>query len=152
MDGRKSAVVGCGGAGKAAAYGLELAGAGVTLVNRGRERGERAAEEMGLEFLPLADFDPADYEILIHATSLGHGPDDELPFAVDRVGREATVIDLVYGSTRTRLVRELRALGRRVFGGRSVLLYQAFSQFRLMTGKELEEPLAREILGLGDDE
>lgn len=151
ISGCRAAVVGCGGAGKAAAYGLELAGAEVTLVNRGRERGERAAEEMGLAFLPLAELDPAEYEILVHATPLGHRPDDELPFPVDRIGAETTVIDLVYGPSPTRLVGELRALGRRVFGGRRVLLHQAFDQFRLMTGEELEEPLAREILGLGED-
>ena len=151
MAGRKAAVVGCGGAGKAAAYGLELAGAEVTLVNRGRERGERAAEEMALPFVPLADFDPADYDLLVHATALGHEPDDELPFAVERVRREAAVIDLVYGASPTRLAAELRALGRRVFGGRRVLLHQAFGQFRLMTGKDLDEPLARDLLGLGEE-
>lgn len=151
IDGRKAAVVGCGGAGKAAAYGLELAGAEVTLVNRGRERGERASEEMGLPFLLLEELDPADFEILVHATSLGHEPDDPLPFAVERVGAEATVIDLVYGPSSTRLANELRARGLRVFGGRRVLLHQAFSQFRLMTGRELDEPLARRLLGLGDE-
>lgn len=149
--GRQAAVVGCGGAGKAAAYGLQLAGAEVVLVNRGRERGERAAEEMRLPFLLLEGFDPAEYDVVVHATSLGHHPQDELPFAVERVGAGATVVDLVYGPATTRLVGELRALGRRVFGGRRVLLYQAFEQFRLMTGKELNEPLARELLGLGDE-
>ena len=151
LKGRKAAVVGCGGAGKAAAYGLELAGAEVVLVNRGRERGERAAEELQLPFLPLEGFDPAVYDVIVHATALGHDPHDELPFAVQRVGAGAAVVDLVYGPAPTRLVGELRALGRRVFGGRRVLLYQAFEQFRLMTGKELNEPLARELLGLGDE-
>lgn len=151
VDGRRAAVVGCGGAGKAAAYGLELAGAAVTLVNRGRERGERASQEMQLPFVPLADFDPAGYEILVHATALGHAPGDELPFAPAAVGADATVIDLVYGPQPTRLVSELRRLGRRAFGGRRVLLHQAFGQFRLMIGEELDEPLARQLLGLGEE-
>ncbi len=151
IAGRTAAVVGCGGAGKASAYGLELAGARVTLVNRGRQRGEHAAEEMQLPFVPLAEFDPAGYEIVVHATALGHHPQDELPFRPERVRDDAAVIDLVYGTSPTRLINELRALGRLAFGGRQVLLHQAFSQFRLMTGKELGEPLARELLGLGDE-
>ena len=150
LRGAKAAVVGCGGAGKAAAYGLELAGADVTLVNRGRERGERASQEMGLPLVPLADFDPGAYDILIHATALGHHEDDPLPFELDPIGDEAAVVDLVYGDGPTRLVAELRQRGRRAYGGRRVLLHQAFQQFRLMTGEELDEPLARGLLGLSE--
>lgn len=148
IQGRKAVVVGCGGAGKAAAYGLELSGADVTLVNRGHDRGQRAAVEMHLPFVPLADFEPASYDILVHATALGHHPDDELPFALQRVDKTAAIIDLVYGPGPTRLVHEARVLGRQVFSGRQVLLHQAFQQFRLMTGSELNEPLARELLSL----
>lgn len=151
VQGRKAVVVGCGGAGKAAAYGLQLSGVDVTLVNRGLERGERAADEMSLPFVPLAEFDPMSYDILVHATALGHQPQDELPFDLERVAQGATLIDLVYGSGPTRLVHEARALGRRVFSGRQVLLHQAFRQFQLMTGKELNEPLARELLGLSEE-
>jgi 3-dehydroquinate dehydratase/shikimate dehydrogenase len=149
---KKAAVVGCGGAGKASAYGLQLGGAQVTLVNRGRERGERASEEMMLPFLPLAELDPSRFDILVHATDLGHRGEDELPFDVRRVRRDATIVDLVYDQDATRLLREARALGLRAFGGRRVLLYQALEQFRLMTGKELNEPLARDLLGLTEDE
>jgi len=48
---RTAAVVGAGGAGRAAAFALMMAGANVTLVNRGVERGERVALELELPFI-----------------------------------------------------------------------------------------------------
>ena len=41
---KRAAVIGCGGAGRAIAAALVQSGAGVTLVNRGVERGNHAAE------------------------------------------------------------------------------------------------------------
>lgn len=147
-QGCKAAVVGCGGAGRASAYGLQLAGFAVTLVNRGIARGERAAQEMLLPFVPLADMDPGDYDVLVHATALGHHDGDDLPFDLGALRKDATVIDLVYGARPTRLIQELRERGIQAAGGRRVLLYQALEQFRLLTGRELNEALASDLLGL----
>ena len=145
--GKKAAVVGCGGAGKAAAYGLQLAGAAVTLVNRNSERGRKAGGELGMPFQRLADFDPGHFDIIVQATALGHHPEDDLAFDPERMRADATVIDMVYGSEPTRLVRTTRELGRRAIDGREILLFQALGQFRLMTGRELNENLARDLLG-----
>ena len=54
---KRAAVIGCGGAGRAIAAALMQSGAGVTLVNRGAERGNHAAELLSLPYLPLPDFD-----------------------------------------------------------------------------------------------
>ncbi len=148
IRGASAAVVGCGGAGKAAAVGLQMAGARVTLVNRGEDRGHKASMELRLPFLPLADFEPGDFEILVQATSLGANPGDALPFAPERLRAGAAVVDMVYGGGPTRLVQEVLARGRIGIDGREMLLHQALDQFRLMTGCELVEPLAREILQL----
>ncbi len=146
--GKKAAVVGCGGAGKAAAYGLHLAGASVTLVNRNTERGKKAGAELGMPFLRLADFDPGQFDITVQATALGHHEGDELAFDPRRLKPGATVIDMVYGGEPTRLLKETRSLGHRAIDGREILLFQALGQFRLMTGRNLEESLARELLGM----
>lgn len=148
LKGRRAAIVGCGGAGKASAYGLQLAGAAVTLVNRGHERGRRAATELHLPWVPLADFDPAAYDLVVNATPLGRGGDDPLPFAVDALGADAVVFDLVYGDAETPLAAAARGRGLTVFEGREALLFQALGQFQLITGKTLDEDLARRLLGL----
>lgn len=148
LAGRKAVVVGCGGAGRAAAYGLELAGAQVTLANRGEERGRRAAIELHLPFVPARELDPSQFEVLVNATSLGHHEDDALAFDLDRVRPGAAVLDLVYGEQPTRLLREARERGLVGVDGREVLLFQALGQFRLMIGRELDEDLARDLLGM----
>lgn len=147
-SGKKAAVVGCGGAGRAAAFGLEIAGAKVVLVNRSEERGKRAAIELRMPFVPLADFDPEKYEILVNATALGHDEGDALPFDLERVPGSAAILDLVYGGEPTRLVHEARKHGFVAVDGREVLLYQALGQFQALVGRELEEGLARELLGM----
>ncbi len=144
--GAETAVVGAGGAGRAAVVGLQEAGARVTLVNRSEERGLAAAEDLDVPYVSLDDFDPGAYAVVVHATSLGHSPDDPLPFAPEALAPGAALVDLVYGGEETPLVRAARAAGRTVVDGREALLFQALEQFRLMTGHELPEALAREAL------
>ncbi len=148
LAGRRAAVVGCGGAGRAAAYGLQLQGAEVTLVNRTEERGEKASIEMALPFVPLAEFDPGSYEVVVHATALGHKQDDPLPFEVDRLLPGAAVVDLIYDKLTTPLVKAARRRGLIAIDGLEVLFRQALEQFRLMTGHELNEALARDLLDI----
>ncbi len=86
LAGRKTAVVGCGGAGRAAAAGLKQAGAEVTLVNRGTERGAYAARLLGLPFVPLAGVsDARDFFLVVHATPLTS--ESPFPVAELRAGR-----------------------------------------------------------------
>jgi 3-dehydroquinate dehydratase / shikimate dehydrogenase len=149
--GLRAAIVGAGGAGRSAALGLAQAGAAVTLVNRGAERGESAAADLQLPFLPLDRFDPAAFDLLVNATSLGRAVDDPLPFAVDALAPGAVVVDLVYDAGRdepTRLLAAAAARGLAVVGGREVLLSQALGQFRMMTGREMPAELARRLLGI----
>ena len=148
VRGRRTAVVGCGGAGRAAALGLALAGARVEIVNRGSERGLAAAQALGLPFVPLAGLDPARYELLVHATPLGRAAADESPLAVDRLATGAVVVDLVYGEAPTRLVEEARRRGLPAVDGREVLLRQAAPQFLAMTGRPLPLEVAARALGL----
>lgn len=148
LRGVPAAVVGCGGAGKAAAVGLAVAGAKVILVNRGVARGEEAAESLHLDFVPLDRFDPGDFEIVVHATALGHASNDPLPFEVDRLRQGATVVEMVYGGEPTALERRATERGCQVVSGREVLLHQALEQFRWMTGQTLPRSLAAELLGV----
>jgi 3-dehydroquinate dehydratase/shikimate dehydrogenase len=133
---KRAAVIGCGGAGRAIAAALVESGAGVTLINRGAERGERAASLLNLPYIPLPNFDAEGYDIVVNATPVGRDT-DEAPFALDRLSNNAVVIDLVYGSRPTPLVHNTLARRQVAIDGRDVLLTQVRNQFRLMTGKEM---------------
>lgn len=159
--GRRIAVIGCGGAGRAAALGLAAAGAQVVVANRGPERGMAAARSLGLPFVPLAELVPErvagapatdDFAVYVHATPLGRRNSDELPLPVARLAPGAVVVDLVYGEAPTPLVSEARRRGLIAIDGREVLLWQAIPQFRSMTGRELPLEVAREALDLAAEE
>jgi shikimate dehydrogenase len=145
---RRAVVVGAGGAGRAAAFGLARAGAHVVLANRGAERGRSAAETLDLTFLPLDELRPEDFDVLVNATPLGKSDDDPLPFAVDALRPGAAVLDLVYRDRPTRLLSAVAAAGRVAVDGREMLIHQALDQFRLMTGRELSTELAHRLLEL----
>ena len=133
---KRAAVIGCGGAGRAIAAALVESGAGVTLINRGAERGEHAAALLGLPYLPLREFSAEGYDIVVNATPVGRDT-DEAPFELETMSDDVGVIDLVYGARPTPLVGTTRARHQIAIDGRDVLVTQVRHQFRLMTGKEM---------------
>jgi 3-dehydroquinate dehydratase/shikimate dehydrogenase len=143
---RRAAVLGCGGAGRAVAAALLRSGVGVTLVNRTRERGQRASRLLDLPFVLLKDFDAKGYDLVVNATPVGRD-DGDVPFDTERLNREATVVDLVYGTKPTLLVTNSIGRVRRVIDGREVLLTQVCRQFELMTGQKMSVDVAAESLG-----
>lgn len=143
---KRAAVIGCGGAGRAIATALAQSEAGVTLVNRGAERGHYAAQLLGFPYIPLSGFSAEGYDIVVNATPVGRD-DGEVPFNIDTLSSETAVIDLVYGSAPTPLVAGAMERGLPVIDGREVLLTQVLHQFRLMTDEEMPASLVRENLG-----
>jgi 3-dehydroquinate dehydratase / shikimate dehydrogenase len=146
IERKKAAVIGCGGAGRAVAAALDQAGAQVTVVNRGLERGNRAVELLGLPFVSLSEFSAEGFSIVVNATPVGRD-DNRMPFEPYGLGKDAVVVDLVYGSAPTPLVSNALDMGRVVIDGREVLFVQVRRQFQLMTGREMPTDLARAILG-----
>jgi len=143
---KRAAVIGCGGAGRAIAAALVQSGAGVTLINRGFERGQHASELLGLPYLPLPGFNAGGYDIVVNATPVGRDS-DEVPFNLATLNDEVVVIDLVYGARPTPLVDTTLAREQIAIDGRDVLLTQVLHQFRMMTGKEMPPTLAGQKLG-----
>jgi 3-dehydroquinate dehydratase / shikimate dehydrogenase len=147
LSGKKAAVVGCGGSGRAIATALDQVGAVVTLVNRGLERGLRAHRLLGLPFVALSEFTVDGYSLVVNATPVGCNNGD-LPFKLKGLGQDAVVVDLVYGSQTTPLIAAARAQGRITIDGLEVLYIQARRQFQLMTGREMPADLGLKILGM----
>lgn len=143
---KRAAVIGCGGAGRAIASALVQSGAGVTLINRGAERGQHASKLLGLPYIPLPDFNAESYDIIVNATPVGRDT-NEVPFKLENLNDEAVVIDLVYGARPTPLIANSRAREQIAIDGRDVLLTQVVRQFRMMTGKEMPVTIALNTLG-----
>ncbi len=147
LAGKKVAVVGCGGSGRAIAAALDQAGAHVTLVNRGSERGLHASQLLGLPFISLSEFAVEGYSVIVNATPVGRENGD-LPFDLRGLSRDAVVVDLVYGPKTTPLIAGALAQGNLAIDGREVLYLQVRRQFHLMTGHEMPADLVLSILGM----
>ena len=140
---QKTAVIGCGGAGRAVAAALGMLGADVTLVNRSLDRGLRAQRRLRLPFTPLNVFSARDYSTVVNATPLGRNG-ESLPFDIAQMRKGGSVVDLTYGRDETPLIRRARALGHTSVDGLEVCLIQVRHQFRIMTGLDMPIPSSPE--------
>jgi 3-dehydroquinate dehydratase/shikimate dehydrogenase len=130
-----TAVIGCGGAGRAAAAALRAAGARVTLINRSVATGRAAAARLDLPFLPLSRLRPAEYALIVNATPVGA---DGVGTVVDPcvLDEAAIVVDLAYGQAVTPLVAGARERGLTVIDGFDVLSHQVEHQYARMAEAE----------------
>jgi len=130
--GARVALAGAGGTARAIAASLLAAGSRVTFYNRDRLRAERAAREIGGGAEDLAALRGAEWEVLVQATPLGREGEEVVPAGSLR-GR--AVLDVVYGTEPTPLVRAARARGIAAVDGFSLLVEQALLQFELLAGR-----------------
>lgn len=149
--GAAALVLGAGGAAKAAVWALREAGAEVTVWNRTAARAQEVASALGVSALGPGDSPRlAEVDLLVNATAIGLGePSVGTPglaafkaegIAVDQISDRQVVVDLVYGSTETELVRAASERGAKAIDGREVLVHQGAISFEIWTG--LEAPLA----------
>lgn len=163
LEGSRVAVLGAGGAARAAVAGLLQAGAEVVVYNRSRERAEALVqhirdtfdESVSLEARSEGPTTGDGFKILVNATTLGMqgGPDpDSSPLVVlggdQGILREGLVVlDSVYAPRRTPLVIEAETRGATVITGEAMFLAQAAAQFRTWTGQDAPLDAWRLLLG-----
>ncbi len=142
-------VVGAGGAGRAASFGLADEGATVRIANRTVDRAVDLAAEVGeratahaLDALPglLADAD-----LLVNCTSVGM-EENRSPVPADALHDRLAVLDAVYTPIETRLLREAAAAGATTVDGAWMLLYQGVAAFERWTGREAPTAVMNEAL------
>lgn len=147
LAGKHVALLGAGGAARAAGYGVSRAGARLTVYNRSHEAGQALARDLGADFVPLSQFGQRPCDILINATSLGMAPHCET-MAVDPAALDpaAVVMDLVYNPRRTRLLAAARARGCATIDGLEMFVAQGAAQIVLWTGKPAPLDLMRRVV------
>ncbi|MBO3802784.1 MAG: shikimate dehydrogenase [Candidatus Brockarchaeota archaeon] len=142
----KAAVLGAGGAARAACIGLSSFGRGprIVLVNRTYETAAELAAALskrGLrveaarwEEMPSA---LKESDLLVNTTSRGMYPGlDDSPVPREFLRAGMAVLDLIYYPWRTKLLREAESVGSKVITGLEVLVYQGAESFRIWFGKE----------------
>ena len=115
-------VVGCGGAGRAAAVAALRLGCRVTLANRTPARAASLASELGCAWAPLDTLDTLSPDLVIYTVP---SPIEDLPDFPDAVILEANY--------RTPC---LKGHGKAYISGLRWLLYQAVAGYSIFTGEE----------------
>ena len=134
-EGKSVVILGAGGAARAIAVELALAGAKhITVVNRSASRGEDLTTLINSETPAEAEFHlwegdfaaPDGTDILVNATSIGLYPDVDarVPLSVESLTGSMVVADVIPNPPRTRLVREAEERGCTVIDGLGMLVNQ----------------------------
>ena len=135
--GKRSLVVGAGGAARAVVLALADGGAAdIVVVNRTAERGEAAAALAGAIGRTGKAEEVSSADLVVNATPLGMGASTETPFDTSDLGPGQLVVDLVYHPPVTPLLAAARASGAVAVNGLGMLIHQAAHAFRLWTGQE----------------
>jgi len=140
--GARAVVLGAGGSARAAAVALK--GADLTFVARRPQRaGSLPGRVLAWSDPYWGDLVPA-ADLLLNATPLGR--QGEMPLDPAQLPRAGAVIDLVYASGGTPLVREARARGLRAADGWTVLVAQGAAAFEAWTGRRAPIVAMRDAL------
>lgn len=164
-------VLGCGGAGRAAALAAARAGASrIVLANRDRQRAEKLAVEIGVVSAAastdtlngeapaptgptcaaeiaedwIAEARACDF--VLQCTSVGMKPGEAslVPAEAFRAGQCA--MDLIYTSPETPFVKAARSGGATAVNGLGMLLHQGAKQYEIWTGRKANLAAMRHAL------
>ena len=118
---KEALVVGCGGAGRAAAVAALRLGCRVTLANRTPSRAAALADDLGCDWIPAEDIAALSPDLVIYTVP---GPMDGFPEFP-----EAIILEANY---RTPC---LEGRGKAYISGRRWLLFQAVAGYEIFTGE-----------------
>jgi 3-dehydroquinate dehydratase/shikimate dehydrogenase len=149
------AVLGAGGAGRAAVAALAHYGATILLSDCAHDRAQTLAEEFGhsqgrrISAVPFDELCRGDWDVFLNTTPVGMYPNvDETPFwnRPPPFSPKTVVFDAVYNPMKTRLLTQAQALGARTISGVEMFVRQAVAQFETWTGLPAPQPIMRQII------
>ena len=142
----RCAVVGSGGAARAAVWSLTQQNADVTVFARNIEKGSLLAKQFHVAAQPLRGASFRGFDVVVNATVLGMSGkhETETPATADQLRGARAAYDLVYNPSQTRFLNEALAAGCETIGGIDMLVAQAGEQYKLWTGADGPEPVMKD--------
>jgi shikimate dehydrogenase len=134
--GRRTLVLGAGGAARAAIWALRWEGAEVEVWNRTAEKAATLCAELG----GAAVTDPRQdtYEVIVNTSAAGlrgEDPFEHLPLEPDLFAPSQTVVDMVYGERRSPLLEAAEQAGAATVDGLEILVQQGARSLEIWTGR-----------------
>ncbi len=147
VKGKRSTLMGAGGASRAIAFKLSEHVRSMTILNRTKSRAASLARslrryrniEVKVKELTEENLSETlrETDILINATPIGMWPNvDVTPVRKELLPSGLTVFDIVYNPIQTRLLHDASKRGCRVIDGVDMLVHQGAPAFKLWTGRE----------------
>ena len=155
--GQRVLILGAGGAARAIAVELALAGAAeIWLANRNRAKAAEIADLVNAETATACtavDWTqeltvPASATVVVNATSLGLPGSDDVPLSFDVIPLGLVVCDVIPNPPDTPFLQRARQAGARTLDGRGMLLNQGAINIELWTGVDPD----RVVMGKALDE
>ncbi len=135
MRGARVAVLGAGGAARAAVFGLVDQGAEVFVINRTHQHAVTLAKAAGASALKQSQLAKHHFDVLINSTPCGMaGSSQPLPLAESELNA-GLVFDMVYNPLETPLLKLAKSRGIPVINGLEMFVQQGARQFEIWTGK-----------------
>ena len=152
--GKRIVLLGAGGAARAIAVELALAGAAqLTIVNRNPERGQALASLLNEQTATRADYAtwdqayhvPVGSEIVVNATSVGLYPDIDarLNLNTHSLTPSMIVADVIPNPLQTRLIQDAERIGCIVLDGLGMLVNQGVISIKYWTGVDVDPSVMR---------
>ena len=163
IPGKKAVIFGAGGAARAIAVEMALAGVGEIIIVNVSERGKSLSDLLNSRTPAKASFlpwnrpfsIPSDADIVINATPVGLYPNVEqrLNIRVDTLLPQMIVADCIPNPVYTHLLKDALANGcKHVLPGMNMLVYQAMIAIKYWTGKDVDADIMKQelmrVLGL----
>ena len=144
MVGKKVLIIGSGGSARSIIYSLSKAGVGeIAVINRTKKKALDALELAG----PVARYVEedkisevaAEADLVVNATPIGMsdaGTTTKFPIEPNLFSEGQLAVDLIYHPLSTPWMEALKNRKVEVYGGLSMLIFQAAKAFKLWTGQE----------------
>lgn len=143
-EGKNVVILGAGGAARAIAVELGIAGVGrITIVNRNKERGRELSQlldaklNISTEYIPWdTTFDiPDKTDVLVNATSIGlYDEDAKININLDSMKSSLVAADVIFNPTETWFIREAGDRGCKTLDGLGMIVNQGITSVEYWTG------------------
>lgn len=151
--GKKIVILGAGGAARAIAVELGLAGAGqITIVNRSAERGQALSQllvdklQLDSPFVQWTDAYqiPTDTDVLVNGTSIGlYDANAPMPIDLTTLKSSMVVADVIFSPPETWLLRQAKQAGCTTLDGLGMIVNQGITSVEYWTGVRPEASVMR---------
>jgi shikimate dehydrogenase len=135
--GQRALVLGAGGAARAVLWALLWEGAQVAVWNRTPERAEAVCAELGGK--PVSAPRQEEFDLIVNTSAAGlagEDPFEHLPLQREGFTEHQTVVDMVYGEHRSRLLKAAEGARAAAVDGLEILVQQGARSLEIWTGRE----------------